>query len=86
MVDALEDVKAQDIQVFDTTPITTLFDRVVAVGEMASAFPIREYWLDVGRIPDLARATDEYDTIFDNGTGDVPASETTPINWNESKS
>jgi ribosome-associated protein len=29
VVDALEDVKAQDIQVFDTTPITTLFDRVV---------------------------------------------------------
>jgi len=28
-VDALEDVKAQDIQVFDTTPITSLFDRVV---------------------------------------------------------
>jgi len=25
----LEDVKAQDIQVFDTTPITTLFDRVI---------------------------------------------------------
>jgi ribosome-associated protein len=29
VVDALEDVKAQDIQVFDTTHITTLFDRVV---------------------------------------------------------
>jgi ribosome-associated protein len=29
VVAALEDVKAQDIQVFDTTPITTLFDRVV---------------------------------------------------------
>jgi ribosome-associated protein len=29
VVDALEDVKAQDIQVFDTTPITSLFDRVV---------------------------------------------------------
>ena len=28
-MDALEDVKAQDIQVFDTTLITTLFDRVV---------------------------------------------------------
>jgi len=28
-VDALEDVKAQDIQVFDTSPITSLFDRVV---------------------------------------------------------
>jgi len=29
VVDALEDVKAQDIQVFDTSPITSLFDRVV---------------------------------------------------------
>ena len=29
MIDALEDVKAQDIQIFDTTQITTLFDRVV---------------------------------------------------------
>ena len=27
----MEDVKAQDIRVFDTTPITTLFDRVVVV-------------------------------------------------------
>jgi ribosome-associated protein len=29
IVDALEDVKAQDIQVFDTTQLTSLFDRVV---------------------------------------------------------
>lgn len=29
IVDALEDVKAQDIQTFDTTEITSLFDRVV---------------------------------------------------------
>lgn len=29
IVDALEDVKAQDIQVFDTTGLTDLFDRVV---------------------------------------------------------
>ena len=29
VVDALEDVKAQDIQVFDTTKLTGLFDRVV---------------------------------------------------------
>lgn len=28
-MDALEDVKAQDIQVFNTTPMTALFDRVV---------------------------------------------------------
>lgn len=29
VIDALEDVKAQDIKVFDTTPLTGLFDRVV---------------------------------------------------------
>jgi ribosome-associated protein len=29
VVDALEDVKAQDIRVFDTTGLTSLFDRVV---------------------------------------------------------
>ena len=31
VIDALEDVKAQDIAVFDTTPLTDQFDRVVLV-------------------------------------------------------
>lgn len=31
VVDALEDVKGQDIQVFDTTKISDLFERVVVV-------------------------------------------------------
>ena len=31
VVDALEDVKAHDIKVFDTTPLTGLFDRVIIV-------------------------------------------------------
>jgi ribosome-associated protein len=31
VVDALEDVKGQDIRVFDTRPVTDLFDRVVLV-------------------------------------------------------
>jgi len=38
VIDALEDVKAQDIRVFDTTPLTGLFDRVV----MASATSNRQ--------------------------------------------
>jgi len=29
VIDALEDVKAQDIQIFNTTHLTSLFDRVV---------------------------------------------------------
>jgi len=32
VVDALEDVKAQDIRVFNTTELTELFDRVVVAG------------------------------------------------------
>jgi ribosome-associated protein len=31
IVDALEDMKAQDIAVFDSTPLTALFDRVIIV-------------------------------------------------------
>jgi ribosome-associated protein len=31
VVDALEDIKAQDISVFDTTPHTDAFDRVIIV-------------------------------------------------------
>ena len=31
VVDALEDIKGQDIRVFDTRPVTDLFDRVVLV-------------------------------------------------------
>ena len=31
IVDALEDMKGQDIAVFDATPITALFDRVIMV-------------------------------------------------------
>ncbi len=35
VVDALEDVKAQDIRVFNTTGLTELFDRVViAIGTL----------------------------------------------------
>ena len=30
IVDALEDVKAHDIRVFDTTKLSDLFDRVIA--------------------------------------------------------
>ena len=29
IIDALEDVKAQDIRVFDTTKLSDLFDRVI---------------------------------------------------------
>ncbi len=42
----------------------TLFDRVVQAGNQASVFPLREYWIDVGRLDDLKRASDEYERVF----------------------
>jgi len=37
----------------------TLFDEIIARGEETSVFPIREYWIDIGRADDFERANDE---------------------------
>lgn len=42
----------------------TLIDRLLAENHHVSAFPIREYWVDVGRPEDLDRAHQEYRTVF----------------------
>ena len=39
IIDALEDVKAQDIRVFDTTKLSDLFDRVIIRPAIAIAKP-----------------------------------------------
>ncbi|WP_165934349.1 nucleotidyltransferase family protein [Sulfitobacter pontiacus] len=41
-----------------------LIDRVKDAGHKVSVFPVREYWMDIGRIEDLDRARAEYDTVF----------------------
>lgn len=41
-----------------------LFERLISQGVDVTAFPIREYWLDVGRIDDLERAKGEFSKIF----------------------
>jgi dTDP-glucose pyrophosphorylase len=41
-----------------------LFDRVMENGLNAVAFPIREYWLDIGRSNDFERANGEIDKAF----------------------
>jgi dTDP-glucose pyrophosphorylase len=42
----------------------SLFDTLLARRRPAAAFPIREYWLDVGRMPDLERANAEYQSLL----------------------
>lgn len=41
-----------------------LFNKLLAKKSETAVFPIREYWLDIGRKGDLERAIDDYDEIF----------------------
>ncbi|WP_338081965.1 nucleotidyltransferase family protein [Donghicola mangrovi] len=41
-----------------------LFERLVEAERIASVFPMREYWIDIGRIEDLERARTEYPSEF----------------------
>jgi dTDP-glucose pyrophosphorylase/predicted transcriptional regulator len=42
----------------------TLFDSYIERGLTVSAYPVREYWLDIGRLGDFERAHDEFERIF----------------------
>lgn len=42
----------------------TLFEKIIEDGKNALSFPIREYWLDIGRIEEYERANDEYNKVF----------------------
>lgn len=44
----------------------TLFDRVIEERLKCVSFPIREYWLDVGRMEEFKKANVEYSEIFLN--------------------
>lgn len=52
-----------DDELFD---MPTLFEKLVAHGISAVSFPIREYWLDIGRIGDYEKANNEYSGVFSN--------------------
>ncbi len=41
-----------------------LFQAMIAKGHKPAAFPIREYWLDIGRLDDLNQANVEFDQVF----------------------
>ncbi len=49
----------------DTTfDMPELFNEIIGRNEKTAVFPIREYWLDVGRIDDLERAKREFNDEF----------------------
>lgn len=49
----------------DYFDMTDLFAKIIAQGSETAAFPIREYWIDIGRLDDLERAKGEYPGIFE---------------------
>ena len=44
--------------------ITTLFEKLITMNMAITAFPIMEYWLDIGRKEEYDRANDEYHEVF----------------------
>ena len=47
-----------------TLDMPVLFERALARNDKIAAFPIREYWRDIGRLEDLERASADYSTEF----------------------
>ncbi|MFB9276301.1 nucleotidyltransferase family protein [Cohnella cellulosilytica] len=44
--------------------MTTLFDQLMQRHEQTSVFPIREYWIDIGRTDDFEKANSEFLEVF----------------------
>ncbi len=42
----------------------TLFEKLISENKNAISFPLREYWLDIGRMEEYKKANEEYDEVF----------------------
>ncbi|MFA5462070.1 MAG: nucleotidyltransferase family protein [Sulfurimonas sp.] len=42
----------------------TLFEKLISESKNVVSFPLREYWLDIGRIEEFERANQEYGEVF----------------------
>lgn len=47
-----------------------LFNVLVEAGEKTTVYPVREYWLDIGRMDDFERAQEEYEEMFEDKTSE----------------
>jgi NDP-sugar pyrophosphorylase family protein len=44
--------------------MTTLFEWIIGKGYETAAFPIREYWMDIGHLDDYQQAIGDYKKVF----------------------
>jgi len=42
----------------------TLFEKLISEEKNIISFPLREYWLDIGRLEEYKKANEEYDEVF----------------------
>ena len=42
----------------------SLFEKLISENKKVISFPLREYWLDIGRIEEYKKANEEYEEIF----------------------
>jgi NDP-sugar pyrophosphorylase family protein len=42
----------------------SLFEELIKNNRKTTSFPLKEYWLDIGRIADYERANSEYSSFF----------------------
>lgn len=42
----------------------TLFENLISKNKNTVSFPLREYWIDIGRIEEFKKANSEYDEVF----------------------
>lgn len=42
----------------------TLFEELISENKNTISFPLREYWLDIGRMEEYRKANEEYDEVF----------------------
>jgi NDP-sugar pyrophosphorylase family protein len=45
--------------------MTALFERLIRKKQDTAAFPVREYWMDIGRVVDFERASADYEEEFE---------------------
>lgn len=63
-------IYALDPSVLDLIPaeggfdMPQLIDKILRSGGKVAAFPVREYWVDVGRLEDLSRAHQDFSSVF----------------------
>lgn len=61
---ALSPMVFEYVTVGEPLDMPDLVARVQAAGHKVSVFPVRDYWMDIGRIEDLDHARTEYATVF----------------------